>query len=134
MSEQQLLDLIEKYRKAFVAADEIGLGATVTNDVEWHMHYPGPQGISATGKVIIGVRAMVEEILRRQSLWRDVRFENLVERAAGDRILQMFDQSGIDEQGRLYNVSVVDVYLVRDGRISMKDTYWKGEWGEFRNP
>lgn len=133
MNEQQLLDLMENYRKAFVAADESGLAATVTDDVEWHMHYPGSQGITPTGKVIVGVKAMVEEILRRQSLWRDVRFENLVERAAGDRILQMFNQSGIDDLDRTYNVSVVDVYSVRDGLISKKDTYWKGEWGEHRN-
>ena len=81
----------------------------------------------------MGVKAMVDEIVRRQTHWKNVRYENLVERAAGDRILQMFSQSGLDEQDRPYNVNVVDVYIVRDGLIAKKDTYWKGEWGDLRH-
>ena len=133
MNEQELLDLMAQYREAFVACDENRLAAVVTTDVEWHMHYHDPRPISPTGMVIVGVKAMVAEIQRRQSQWRDVRFENLVERAAGDRILQMFSQSGIDELDRPYDVNVVDIYSVSEGLISKKDTYWKGEWGQSRN-
>ena len=133
MTDEDLLALMKAYREAFGAADKARLTAVVTEDFEWHMHYHDPDPISRTGKVLLGVDAMVDEIQRRQSQWRDVRFENLVERAAGDFILQMFRQSGIDERDRPYDVAVVDVYSVRDGLISKKATYWKGEWGDFRN-
>lgn len=133
MTDQALLDLMTAYRTAFGKADEAGLAAVVTEDFEWHMHYSDPEPISPSGRVLVGVKAMTQEILRRQAQWRDVRYENLVERAAGDRILQMFSQSGIDEKDRPYDVNVIDVYIVREGLIAKKDTYWKGVWGEVRN-
>ena len=133
MTDQEMLDLMARYRVAFGKADAAGLAAVVTDDFEWHMHDHAPGPVSPTGRVLVGVKAMHEEIVRRQSQWRDVRFDNLVERAAGEVILQMFSQSGIDELDRPYNVNVVDVYSVRDRLISKKDTYWKGVWGELRD-
>lgn len=67
----------------------------------------------------------MEEITWRQANWRNVTYANMVERPAGDVILQMFTTKGIDEQGRDYHLNVVDVYPVRDGLICRKDTYWK---------
>ena len=133
MGDQALLDLMRRYREAFGAADEAGLTAVVTEDFVWHTHLQEPGDVNTTGIVLVGVKAMVAEIVRRQTHWKNVRFENLVERAAGEFILQMFKQSGVDEQDRPYEVNVVDVYSVRDGLISKKDTYWKGQWGDFQN-
>ena len=87
--------------------------------------------IKASGKILFGLEAMVQEVRRRQASWRNLKYENLVERAAGDFILQMFTACGIDEKDRPFHVNVEDVYCVSQGLITKKDTYWKGTWGRF---
>ena len=77
MTDQEMLDLMARYRVAFGKADAAGLAAVVTDDFEWHMHDHAPGPVSPTGRVLVGVKAMHEEIVRRQSQWRDVRFDNL---------------------------------------------------------
>lgn len=131
MTDAQLLELIARYRLAYGAVDEKTLAAVVSDDFEWHMHYSDTGEIKASGKILFGVEAMVQEVRRRQASWRNLKYENLVERAAGDFILQMFTASGIDEKDRPFHVNVVDVYCVSQGLITKKDTYWKGTWGRF---
>ena len=132
MTDSELLELMARYRRAYSEVDEETLSRTVSNDFEWHMHYSDPGQLNPTGKVLLGVGAMVDEIKRRQASWRNLKYENLVERAASDFILQMFTASGIDERDRAFHVNVVDVYSVSEGLITKKDTYWKGKWGQLR--
>ena len=64
-------------------------------------------------------------VTRRGQDWQDVRYENMVERAAGTELLvQTFTISGVD-RGTPFHADVVDLYPVKDGRITRKDTYWK---------
>jgi ketosteroid isomerase-like protein len=125
MTDEEMLDLMKRFRKAYGKADREGLAAATTDDFEWHMHYGEPGTDSPTGRIAKGIDAVMEEITWRQANWRNVTYANMVERPAGDVILQMFTTKGIDEQGRDYHLNVVDVYPVRDGLICRKDTYWK---------
>ncbi len=125
MRDDDMLALIARFRRAYAKADRAGLADILTDDFEWHMHYGEPGTDSPTGRVLRGVDEMVAEIRWRQDNWRHVSYENMVERPAGDVILQMFTTRGTDEHGADYHVNVVDVYPVRDGRIARKDTYWK---------
>ena len=88
MTDAQLLELMARYRLAYGAADEKTLAAVVSDDFQRHMHYSDAGEMNATGKILFGVEAMVQEIRRRQASWRNLKYENLVERAAGDFILQ----------------------------------------------
>ena len=126
MKDEEMLSLIARFRRAYAHADKAGLSSVTSDDFEWHMHYGDPESDSPTGRVLVGIDAMMEEIQWRRANWQDVTYENMVERIAGDSILQMFTTSGIDENGDRYHVNVVDVYPVRDGLITRKDTYWKG--------
>lgn len=126
MKDEEMLSLIARFRRAYARADKAGLSSVISDDFEWHMHYGDPKSDSPTGRVLVGIDAMMEQIQWRRANWRDVTYENMVERVAGDSILQMFTTSGIDENGDQYHVNVVDVYPVRDGLITRKDTYWKG--------
>ena len=122
MTDEEMLAVMAEFRKGYGTGDKKRLLAATTPDFEWHQHY-GDE--SPTGRVIKGIDGLLEELSWRQEHWRDVTYENLTERAAGDVILQMFTTRGIDENGTSYHVNVVDVYPVRDGLICRKDTYWK---------
>ena len=124
MNDKAMLALMVRFRTAYGKADREALSSAISDDFEWHMHY-GAGKEHSTGRVVTGVDGIMTELAWRKENWSNVRYSNMVERAAGDVILQMFTTSGINEKGDEYNVNVVDVYPVKDGRITRKDTYWK---------
>ncbi|MEM7098558.1 MAG: nuclear transport factor 2 family protein [Pseudomonadota bacterium] len=121
MDETQMLALMVRFRKAYAKADKEALKSVTSDDFTWHQH----EGHAPTGRVLDGIEALLSEIERRAKDWQDVRYENMVERAAGnDLLVQTFTISGLD-CGTPFHADVVDLYPVRDGQITRKDTYWK---------
>ena len=128
-SEAERLKLIETFRIGFHRIDEAMLRSVLSEDFVWHLHYNAPLPDGPTGMILHGVEALVAELRRRRGAWSDTWFEGLRERTVGeDGILQTFTATGTDEHGKAFNVNVVDLYDVRDGLITKKDTYWKGIW------
>jgi len=125
MTDQQMMELIARFRTAFRAADREGLSNVLSDDFEWHMHFAEGAEDRPTGRVAYGVEGMLEILEWRKKNWKNQKTSDLVERPAGDVILQMFTTMGIDENDEGFHWNVVDVYPVRDGRITKKDTYWK---------
>jgi ketosteroid isomerase-like protein len=117
-------DLMTRFRRAYAAADPDQLGGVLTDDFVWHMHWFSADDPTPTGKVLHGIDEMVEQLQWRQANWTDVRFDGLLERFAPDLVTQTFRISGAD-RGTPFNVDVVDLYDVVDGRIQRKSTYWK---------
>ena len=125
MSNDEMMELIARFRAAFRAADREELALVLTADFEWHMHFASDPKDRPTGRVVHGVDGMMEVLQWRKKHWTQLKTSHLVERCAGDVIVQTFTNHGIDENGQAFNWNVVDLYPVRDGRISKKDTYWK---------
>ncbi|MFP6817578.1 MAG: nuclear transport factor 2 family protein [Pseudomonadales bacterium] len=126
MLNQEKVDVImTNFRRAYGAADVAGLRAILTDDFQWHMHHGASGEYSPTGQVLAGVDAMLEQLLWRREHWTDIAYGNLIERPAGDLILQTFTTKGVDESGVGFHVNVVDLYCVREDKIYRKDTYWK---------
>ena len=125
MSDQEMMALIAQFRTAFRAADRDALSKVMTPDFEWHMHAATGPDERPTGRIVRGVDGMVQVLEWRKKHWKQLRTTDLVERPAGDVILQMFTTTGIDENGQQFHWNVVDVYPVRGGLIAKKDTYWK---------
>ena len=123
-SEQQLLELMTSFRKAYSRGDRDGLLAVTTEDFQWHQHVGRDSSDQPTGRILHGVDELLTEVGWRQEHWREVRYENLQERSAGDLLVQTFVVSGL-EDGVAFHARAVDLYPVTDGRISRKDTYWK---------
>ncbi len=138
MNQQEMLKIMEPFRQAFGTASAVGLRKVLTTDFEWHMHFGDHGRDDPTGKVLYGIEEMVRELKWRGAHWSNMKFSDLVERPAGDVILQMFTTSGTNENGSNYNVNVVDVYTIRGEKISRKDTYWKNitpsQTLRFKNP
>lgn len=122
--EADMLELMKRFRRAYAMADRETLLAVTSPDFEWHQHQAKGAGEMPDGRVLVGVDALIEEIEWRRQHWQDVHYENLEERAASDLLVQTFTVSG-REDGRPFHARAVDLYPVRDGRITRKDTFWK---------
>jgi hypothetical protein len=125
MSDQALLALMADFRRAYATADEEKLKSVTTDDFEWHQHVAENIDGRPTGRVLKGIDALVAEVKWRQQHWQDTQYENLVERAAGDMLVQTFTIRGKDENQQEFFANAVDLYPVRDNLIYRKDTYWK---------
>ena len=125
MTKREMRRLMKQFVRGFATIDADLLRGVLSDDFEWHMHYGRYKTHRPTGKVLKGVDGMIKELKWRRKNWRNVKFSDVVERPAGDVILQMFTISGTDENGNHFHNKVVDVYPVRDGKIIRKDTYWK---------
>ena len=117
--------LMTAFKKAFAKGDADGLAGVLTDDFEWHMHWFGQGDPAPTGNVVRGVDAVLGEIEWRQANWSKVRFEGVTEQYVDDLVVQTFTISGIDHRGDTFEVDAVDLYRVVDGRLALKDTYWK---------
>lgn len=124
MTETDMLNLMLKFRTAYAAGDREGLLAATTPDFEWHQHYAVQAEDLPSGRIMQGIDALLDQLQWRAKHWQDVRYANLEERAAADVLLQTFSISGV-EDGQPFAANVVDLYPVKNGLISRKDTYWK---------
>ncbi len=118
-------DLMKAFKRAFANADADGLAKVLTDDFVWHMHWFPGDAPAPTGHVVQGADAMVAEINWRRENWSEVRFEGVSESYVDDLVVQTFTISGLDHDGQRFEVDAVDLYRVVDGRLALKDTYWK---------
>ena len=125
MREQEALALMKDFRQALGAADKDRLKAVTSDDFEWHQHAAHDPEDRRTGRVLVGVDALLDEMAWRRENWQHVHYDGLNERSAGDLLVQTFTISGTDENGEEFQADAVDLYPVRDGQISRKDTFWK---------
>ncbi len=131
MNDTELLELMKRFRQAYARADGDALRDVVAEDFVWHQHVATTTDDRPTGRVLRGVDALLEEIAWRSEHWQEVNYEGLEERATADLMVQTFTISG-KEDGVRFHAKAVDLYPVKDGRISMKDTYWKYVQGEMK--
>lgn len=118
-------DSMRRLRRGFAKADRSELEAAVTDDFEWHMHWQESPDDEPTGKVLRSLDEVMVEIERRRDQWSDLSYDRVEERYTDDMIVQTFVVSGIDADGRRFSSEAVDLYPLRDGRITRKQTYWK---------
>ena len=120
-----LLVLMQRFRVAYGSADKEGLLASTSNDFQWCQHVAQSTEELPAGRTLQGVDALLDELAWRKQHWQEVRYSDLAERVAGDDLLvQTFTISGLQD-GKPFNARAVDLYPVKDGLITRKDTYWK---------
>jgi ketosteroid isomerase-like protein len=116
---------MKKFREAYGRADKEGLLASTSDDFEWCQHVALSADELPAGRTLQGIDALLDELAWRKQHWQEVRYSDLAERAAGDDLLvQTFTISGL-EDGVPFTARAVDLYPVKDGQITRKDTYWK---------
>ena len=122
-SEDEAMDLLRCFGKAFNRADVEGILACVTEDFVW-IQATGPD--APDGQTVQGAEEVRRALAARAKVVRDVRFSETEVHHAPGRIIGTFRATGsYVADGTAYDVRGVDIYTVSDGLIASKDSYWK---------
>lgn len=118
----QAMEVLKAFGKAFNAGDADGVLAQVSNDFEWRMH-EGPD--APNGAVIKGLEATRTALAERAERIETIRFSETEVLFGDDHVVGRFRATGRYKSGEAIDVRGVDIYLFKDGKISVKDSYWK---------
>ena len=122
-SEDEAMDLLRRFGKAFNRADVEDILACVTEDFVW-VQATGSD--APDGQIVRGAEEVRHALAARAKVVRDVRFSETKVHHVPGRIIGTFRAKGIYvADGTAYDVRGVDIYTVRDGLIASKDSYWK---------
>jgi ketosteroid isomerase-like protein len=120
---EEVMALMRAFGKAFNRADIDGILACVTDDFEWRLA-AGPE--APHGEIVKGREAVRAALEKRDETYRDMRFSEAEVCMAGDnKVIGTFRATGRYTGGGSIDVRGVDIYVLRDGLIASKDSYWK---------
>jgi ketosteroid isomerase-like protein len=122
MSNEVALALLKKLGKAFNAGDVEAILECVTDDFEWILA-AGPD--APHGKNIRGRDAVAAALAERARDIPELRFSETQVMYAGDHVIGTYRATGRYADGRRIDARGCDVYVIRDGKIARKDSYWK---------
>lgn len=122
MAHEAELALLKKLGKGFNRGDVNAILECVTEDFEWILAV-GPD--APQGKVVRGREAVAATLAERAREIPELRFSDTELMYAGDRVIGTYRATGRLADGRVLDVRGCDVYVIRDGKIARKDSYWK---------
>lgn len=122
MSNCVALALLKKLGKGFNSGDAHAVMACVTDDFEWILAV-GPD--APHGKVVRGREAVAATMAARAKEIPEMRFSETELIYAGDRVIGTYRATGRYADGRTLDARGCDIYVIRDGKIARKDSYWK---------
>ena len=124
MSEDRasVMTLLRAFGKAFNAGDVDGILACVTDDFEWRLA-EGPD--APDGRIVRGKEEVRQALRERDARFRSARFSETEVFIAEGQVIGRFRATGSYASGAPLDVRGVDLYPIRDGRIAVKDSYWK---------
>ncbi|CAN5922779.1 hypothetical protein BH11PSE3_BH11PSE3_06590 [soil metagenome] len=123
-------DLFRRFGKAFNKADVEEIAACVTDDFEWHLNAGATSdaaGGAPSGRVLKGKEGLRAHFADKSRAHREARFSEARIHRAGDTLFGTFRVTGIDHAGKAFDRYGVDLYEIRDGKISLKDSYLKAD-------
>jgi ketosteroid isomerase-like protein len=115
--------VMRRFAQAFFGRDSARLAEAITDDAEWRFAI-GDDG--PDGRVRVGVAGFLRGIAENDALFERLRFEDVAIRGCGaDRIVMTYLAEGRIRGGAEFALRGVELITVRDGRIAVKDVYWK---------
>jgi ketosteroid isomerase-like protein len=114
-------DLFRRFGKAFNKSDVEEIAACVTDDFEWRLD----KGGAPTGRVLKGKNDLRAYFSDKSTAQREARFSEARIHRSGDKLFGTFRVTGIDAAGQPFDRYGIDLYELRDGKISLKDSYLK---------
>ncbi|MGA0426349.1 MAG: nuclear transport factor 2 family protein [Alphaproteobacteria bacterium] len=114
--------VLKAFGKAFNSGDIDGILGQVTDDFEWRLH-EGPD--TPDGRVVKGREAVRGALEARAKLIERLRFSETELMFGDNHIVGRFRATGAYKNGQIIDVRGTDIYSFRDGKISIKDSYWK---------
>ncbi|MDP6389177.1 MAG: nuclear transport factor 2 family protein [Alphaproteobacteria bacterium] len=122
LDRDQAMEVLKAFGKAFNKGDVDAILECVTDDFEWRLN-EGPE--APDGRVVRGREEVRRTLAERAALYNDVRFSETEVFFADDQVIGRFRATGSHADGRPLDVRGVDIYSFRDGKIAVKDSYWK---------
>lgn len=119
---ESALQLLKKLGKGFNNHDVNAILECVTDDFEWILA-EGPD--APYGKIVRGRDSVAETMAARAKAIPELRFSETDLIYAGDRVIGTYRVTGRYADGRKIDARGCDVYVIRDGKIARKDSYWK---------
>jgi ketosteroid isomerase-like protein len=120
-STAETTDVINRFNEVFNAHDVDGIMALMTNDVVFENTSPAPDGERYEGAE--AVRAFWERLFRASP---KAHFETEDMFVADDRCLTRWRYTFVSRDGTEGHIRGVDIFTVRDGKVSEKLSYVKG--------
>ncbi|MDA0656904.1 MAG: nuclear transport factor 2 family protein [Proteobacteria bacterium] len=122
MDDDQVMNVLRAFGKAFNKGDVEAILECVTDDFEWRLA-AGPD--APDGKVVTGKGAVREALAERDESTKSMRFSETSVHIAGNSVFGCFRATGELADGAKIDKRGVDIYQFRDGKIAVKDSYWK---------
>ncbi|MCY4395846.1 MAG: nuclear transport factor 2 family protein [Rhodospirillaceae bacterium] len=111
----------DRFFEAFNTGDFDRIWPTVTDNFEWRLP-AGPDGPYTSAK---GEAAFREAYTKRWAFLKHFNAVNEVVFVSGDRVYQHYRVSGTGPDGAAVDFTGLDFYIVRDGKIALKDAFNK---------
>jgi len=119
---ESALALLKKLGKGFNHSDVNAILECVTDDFEWILA-EGPD--APHGKIVRGREGVAATMAARAKAIPELRFSETDLIYAGERVIGTYRVTGRYADGRKIDVRGCDIYVIRDGKIARKDSYWK---------
>lgn len=116
-------ELLGAFAKALFKKDIDALYQVVTPDFVWSLPI-GPTG--PHGRRLANRDDLAAYFEERDRLYASIRFQDVVYHHAADVTLMTFRVHGVVRAtNAAFDVQGMEQYVFRDGRIALKDAYWK---------
>ena len=122
MSNEVALALLKKLGKGFNSGNVDAILECVTDDFEWILA-SGPD--APNGQVVRGRAGVAATMAARARAIPELKFSDTDLIYSGDRVVGTYRVTGRYADGRTIDARGCDIYLIRDGKIARKDSYWK---------
>ncbi|MEO1188964.1 MAG: nuclear transport factor 2 family protein, partial [Pseudomonadota bacterium] len=116
------MEVLRAFGKAFNKGDVDAILACVTDDFEWRLA-KGPE--APDGQIVRGKDAVRRALEERDREIAEMRFSETEVTVAGDKVFGSFRATGKTRDGRKIDQRGLDIYRIEDGKIALKDSYWK---------
>ncbi len=120
--DKAVMALLREFGKAFNKGDVDGILACVTDDFEWRLA-EGPD--RPDGRIVRGKEEVRAALQERDREIAEMRFSETEVTITQDKVFGSFRATGKTRDGREVDRRGLDIYEIRDGKIALKDSYWK---------
>jgi ketosteroid isomerase-like protein len=120
--DKAVMALLREFGKAFNKGDVDGILACVTDDFEWRLA-EGPD--RPDGRIVRGKEEVRTALAERDREIAEMRFSETEVTITPDKVFGTFRATGKTRDGREIDRRGLDIYAIRDGKIALKDSYWK---------